>query len=170
MKKAPLIGLAALLVPLGLSAADPARYRASLRGNAEVPSISTAASGTFHSYMAGDGLHYELTYKNLEGGNVAQAHIHLGQPHTNGGIIVWLCSNLPSPPTPTGTQACPASPGRVTGVISAMDVVGPDGQGISAGEFNALVAALGNGTAYANVHTATFGSGEIRGLVSRVVP
>ena len=170
MKNAPLIGLAALLIPLGVSAADPARFRASLRGNAEVPSISTTASGSFHSYIARDGLHYELTYKNLEGGNVAQAHIHLGQPHTNGGIIVWLCSNLPSPPTPPGTPACPASPGRVIGVISAMDVVGPAGQGISPAEFDALVAALGNGTAYANVHTATFGSGEIRGLVSRVVP
>ena len=170
MNKAPLIGLAALLIPLSAAAADPVRYRASLRGNNEVPSISTQASGSFHSYVAGDGLHYQLTYSNLEGGSVAQAHIHLGQPHTNGGIMVWLCSNLPSPPTPAGVQACPESPGRVTGVITAMDVVGPAGQGVSPEEFDALMAALGNGTAYANVHTATFGSGEIRGLISRFVP
>lgn len=166
MKRTLVFALLALAAP-GLSASDPVRFRATLGGNSEVPSISTAGSGSFHSYLASDGLHYELTYDNLEGGAVQQAHIHLGQRHTNGGIVVWLCSNLASPPTPAGVPACPASPARVIGIVSAMDVVGPSAQGVSPGEFRELVKALANGTAYANVHTASFPSGEIRGVVAR---
>ena len=167
MNRITAIALLGFCFPLCANAADPPRFRATLTGNSEVPAISTAGSGTFHSYLASDGLHYELTYKDLEGGAIQQAHIHLGQQHTNGGVIVWLCSNLPSPPTPVGVPTCPASPGRVIGVISSIDVVGPAGQGISPGEFRALVRALGNGTAYANVHTETFPAGEIRASISR---
>lgn len=170
MKRTIAIALLGLSLPLTLAAADNPRFRATLSGNSEVPSISTSGSGRFHSYLASDGLHYELVYRDLEGGAISQAHIHLGQHHTNGGIIVWLCSNLASPPTPAGVPACPASPGRVIGILASMDVVGPAAQGIDPGEFRALVKAIGNGTAYANVHTATFGGGEIRGTISPFVP
>ncbi|GAB3097063.1 CHRD domain-containing protein [Lysobacter terrae] len=167
MKLAPL--LLALLIPLCASAADPTiRFRANLVGSSEVPSISTPGTGTFHSYLASDGLHYELIYKDLKGGAITQAHIHLGQQHTNGGIMAFLCSNLASPPP--GTPACPASPGRVIGIISSLDVIGPAGQGVSAGDFRALIKAMDRDAAYANVHTATFPSGEIRGVVSRFEP
>jgi CHRD domain-containing protein len=162
--------LLALALPLGVSAADPPRFRANLVGSSEVPAINTDGSGTFHSYLASDGLHYELTYKNLKGGAITQAHIHLGERHTNGGVMVWLCSNMASPPTPPGVPACPASPGRVIGIISSLDVVGPEAQGVTPGEFRALVKALVNGSAYANVHTATFPSGEIRGSIAQYVP
>lgn len=169
--KLPLVtALLGLCLPLCVSAADPPRYRATLSGNSEVPSISTSATGRFHSYLASDGLHYELVYKDLEGGDVAQAHIHLGQQHTNGGVIVWLCSNMDSPPTPAGVPSCPDSPGRVIGVIGSMDVVGPAAQGLEPEDFRALLKALGNGTAYVNVHTASFPTGEIRGTTSRFVP
>lgn len=170
MKRTIAIALLGACLPLTVTATDPPRFRANLAGSSEVPSVSTTGTGRFHSYLASDGLHYELVYRDLEGGAVAQAHIHLGQQHTNGGVIVWLCSNLPSPPTPAGVPACPASPGRVTGIIASLDVVGPTGQGIDPGEFSALVRALGNGTAYANVHTATFAGGEIRGSIARFEP
>ncbi|HEV8694541.1 MAG TPA: CHRD domain-containing protein [Lysobacter sp.] len=156
-------------LPLSVAAADT-QFAARLTGNSEEPSISTGASGTFRAYVAGDGLHYELTYKGLEGGAVTQAHIHLGERHTNGGVMVWLCSNLPSPPTPSGVQSCPAPPARIVGIATAANVVGPAGQGVTAGEFAALIKALGNGTAYTNVHTALFQTGEIRASISRVVP
>lgn len=170
MKRTTATALLALLLPLGVSAADPPRFRAQLVGSSEVPAINTDATGRFHSYLASDGLHYELVYQNLKGGAVTQAHIHLGERHTNGGVMVWLCSNMASPPTPAGVPACPASPGRVTGVISSLDVVGPAAQGVTAGEFRALVKALHNGTAYVNVHTATFPGGEIRGQAARHMP
>ena len=160
--------LLALALPLSVSAADPPRFSARLAGSSEVPTINTDGSGVFNSYLASDGLHYELTYRDLKGGAITQAHIHLGERHTNGGIMVFLCSNLPSPPL--GTPACPSSSGRVIGIISSLDVIGPAAQGVTPGEFRALVKALVKGTAYANVHTATFPSGEIRGSIARKVP
>jgi hypothetical protein len=39
------------------------------------------------------------------------------------------------------------------------------GQNVAAGDFNALVAALESNTAYGNIHTANFPSGEIRGQI-----
>jgi hypothetical protein len=42
-------------------------------------------------------------------------------------------------------------------------VVGPTGQGIEAGAFAEIVAAIKEGTAYANVHSTKWPGGEIRG-------
>jgi CHRD domain-containing protein len=53
----------------------------------------------------------------------------------------------------------------VSGSIVASDVVGPAGQGIAPGEFSELVRAMKGGLTYSNVHTQTFGSGEIRGQI-----
>ena len=54
----------------------------------------------------------------------------------------------------------------VTGTITAANVVGPVGQGITAGEFEELVRAILAGVTYVNVHNATFPSGEIRGQIN----
>lgn len=168
MKRTAAIALLLAALPLAVPAADTPRFRATLTGNSEVPTISTKGTGTFHSYLASDGLHYELTYRDLEGGAVSQAHIHLGQQHTNGGPIVFLCSSMAG--RPATVPSCQSSPGRVIGIISSADVVALPAQGVAAGEFRALIKALGNGTAYVNVHTATYPSGEIRGQVSRFTP
>jgi hypothetical protein len=55
--------------------------------------------------------------------DVTQAHIHSGQGGVAGVISALFCSNLPSPPP--GTQACPPSPGTLSGAIKVADVVGP---------------------------------------------
>ena len=167
MKRITAISVLGFCLPLSAAASDPTQFIGRLTGNSEVPSISTVASGRFRAYVASDGLHYELTYTGLEGGAISAAHIHLGQRHTNGGVIAFLCSNPPSSPA---VPSCPAPPARVIGIITSSDVIGPAGQGITAGEFAALTKALGNGTAYANVHTALFPSGEIRASISRVAP
>lgn len=91
---------------------------------------------------------------------MTQAHIHFGQFAVNGGISVFLCSNLTDPPP--GTPACPNS-GTVSGTLTAASVIGPAGQGIAAGEFEELVEAIDAGIAYVNVHTTMFPTGEIRG-------
>lgn len=52
-----------------------------------------------------------------------------------------------------GTQACPASPGVITGTIRAADVIGPAAQGIAPGEFTELLAAVRADTTYVNVHS-----------------
>jgi len=137
-------------------------FRERLTGYQEDPAtLSTTGVGDFRLSI-NDRAHtitYRLSYSSLEG-NVLQAHIHLGQPAQSGGIIVFLCTNLGN--GPAGTQACPAAPATVTGTLAAGDVIGPAAQGITAGQFNELVAAIRAGATYANVHSTLYPSGEIR--------
>ena len=156
------LALLALGLNLPVRAQDTPVIGTKLQGFQEVPAISTAAQGTFRARVDSASLTFELTYSGLEGGNVTQAHIHFGQPGVSGGITIWLCSNLPNPPL--NTPACPQS-GTVTGVRLASDVVGPAGQGISAGEFAEVLKAIRAGVTYANVHSTTFAGGEIRGQI-----
>jgi hypothetical protein len=127
---------------------------------APVP-ISTVGTGSFEASLngAGDEISYTLTYSDLEGGVVTQAHIHFGQRSVSGGVIAFLCGGSTKP-------ACPASPATVTGTITAADVIGPNGQGIEAGSFDEAVRAIRAGMVYANVHTTRWPSGEIRGQVN----
>jgi CHRD domain-containing protein len=127
--------------------------------------ISTTGNGSFTAELDGDVIHYSLTFGELEGGAVTQAHIHFGRRGVNGGIIAWLCGTSTNP-GPTGTPACPTPGGTVTGDIGAAQVIGPAGQGIAAGQFAEAVAALRAGAVYANVHSTTYGGGEIRGQVN----
>ena len=91
------------------------KFSVNLIGYEEVPAVSTLGGGTFHAAISrsDDEIRYELTYNNLQG-TTQQAHIHFGQKSVNGGISVFLCSNLGN--GPAGTQPCPQS-GTVTGTI-----------------------------------------------------
>ena len=171
------IGVAALGVVVITAAAvagDRGRIKTSLTGFEEVPAISTEGNGTFKASLSRSGteLRYVLRYADLEGGNPTQAHLHFAQKSVNGGIVVWLCGSTTNP-GPTGTQACPASPsGTVEGTITAANVVAPtpNNQGIEAGQFDEVVRGLRAGVVYANVHTPTYGGGEIRGQIVAVAP
>ena len=74
--------------------------------------------------------------------------------------MVFLCSNLRN--GPAGTQACPAAPATITGVIEAANIIGPAGQGIAAGQFDEFLRAIRADSAYVNVHTDPHPGGEIR--------
>jgi hypothetical protein len=163
----PLAVLLTLLVATGSASAAEVHLATTLRGFEEVPVVSSAAGGTFTATLSDDRstIEYELNY--TLSGHVTQAHIHIGQRNVNGGISIWLCSNLPSPPTPAGAgiQACPDSPGTIHGTITAANVVGPSGQGITPGEFFEAQRAILRGMGYANVHSDLFPGGEIRGQI-----
>ena len=138
---------------------------AALRG-----AVSTAASGSFKARIDDDAqtIQYELSYADLEG-SVTQAHIHFGQKHTVGGIVVWLCeTDAAQHPVPAlrrpVTPQCPQS-GTVTGTIGPDKVIDVPGQGIAPGEFVELVRAIRAGATYANVHSSLFPPGEIRGHI-----
>jgi hypothetical protein len=138
---------------------------ATLRG-----AISTGARGTFVARIdeQDDTIHYELSYQGLEGA-VTQAHIHFGQRHTVGGIVVWLCetAGTPAPAAVADlTPSCPAE-GTVAGTITPAQVLTATGQGLDAAEFDELVQAIRAGATYANVHSTLFPPGEIRGQISR---
>lgn len=159
--------LAASAAALGLAAtsAQAETIHAKLIGFQEVPSISTEASGEFRAKIdkKANTLAYELRYEDLSS-PVQQAHIHFGQAGVNGGIAIFLCSNLGN--GPAGTPACPGpTGGTVSRTVGAADVVGPAGQGIAAGEFAEVLDAIKGGVSYANVHSDTFPGGEIRGQI-----
>ena len=111
---------AALIAAVGTTAAShddehgrkERRLKADLRGFGEVPAVSTAARGSLRAVLSEDEseITYRLDYAGLQG-NVLQAHIHVGDHHTNGGISVWLCGNPSTTPPvnpPAGTPAVPA--------------------------------------------------------------
>jgi hypothetical protein len=148
--------------------------QADLNGFQEVPAVSTAAAGTFRAQIdaTGNTVAFELSYQALEG-NAQEAHIHFGQPEVNGGVSVFLCSNMPNPPpsgvaTPPGVQSCPVSSGIVTGTIQASDVIGPTAQGIATAEIAKLFAAMRDGLTYVNVHSTKVPNGEIRGQITQL--
>ena len=137
---------------------------ASLNGYQEVPAVSSSGAGTFTAKVSqgDDSIPWTLSYSDLQG-SVTQAHIHFGQPDVNGGISVFLCTNLGN--GPAGTQPCPPPPATISGTITAADVIGPTGQGIAAGELGELLAAIRSGVTYANVHSNLFPTGEIRCVI-----
>lgn len=143
-----------------------------LQGLAEVPAVSTGASGGFVAIIsAGDSrIDWALRYSGLEG-DVQQAHIHLGNVGVNGGITVFLCTNLGN--GPAGTQACPAPPATISGTIVAADVspniaatAAARTQGLNTGEIEELIAAIRGGGTYVNVHSSTWPGGEIRSQIA----
>lgn len=136
-------------------------FHARLDGGHETPAISTGAAGEFRARLnaAGDEISYELTFSGLEGGNTLFSHVHLGQTGVAGGVMFFLCGG-------GGKPACPNGEGTVTGTVDASNVIGPAGQGITAGQFDEVIRAMRRGVAYANVHTVTFPSGEIRGQIN----
>ena len=139
------------------------RLTARLSGLQEVPVVSTAATGRFRAEVTDAGVTWRLRYEGIEGGAVQQAHVHLGQRRVNGGVSAFLCSNLPG--APAGVQPCPPPPATITGTIGPEQVVGPTAQGIAPGELGELVRAMEAGVTYANVHTAAFPGGEVRGQI-----
>lgn len=162
MRKLLFVVAAAGLLLIGLAPVavgdDDNEFRASLNGYFEVPSISTAARGSFRAELDGDTLSYRLTILDFSEDPLF-AHIHFARPDVNGGVIAFLCGG-------GGKPACPRN-GTVTGTVTAANVIGPTDRGITAGEFDELIRAMRNGATYANVHSPTYQPGEIRGNITR---
>ena len=179
--------LAALAV--GFSAAaiadddrnDGDRFAARLSGYNEVHfiaaptpalrgAVSTQARGSFRAVIddRAEMIHYELSFEGLEA-DVTQSHIHFGQRHTVGGIVVWLCQTAGTPAPAAVAAVTPLCGGpranTVTGTITPAQVLTAVGQGIETGEFDEVVRAIRAGATYANVHSTLFPPGEIRGRI-----
>lgn len=145
---------------------------ARLSGYQETPvAFNSPGSGEFKVRISPDesSIDYELQYRDLSVLAPTQAHIHFGRPGLGGGVAFFLCTNLT--PLPSGVpapQACPNGPATITGTLTAADVIAISGQGIAAGTtgFAAMVKAIREGATYANVHTTTVPSGEIRGAIN----
>lgn len=176
MYRAMLLGALAAAVGLTAPALGSSRgdeFRAVLSGfnevgglNAESGAILSEGSGVVEVKLDRDAqtLSFTLKFQNLSS-PVTQAHIHFGQNHVPGGVMVFFCSSLPT--APAGVQPCPANGGTVTGTVSAASFLAIAGQNVPAGNFDAVADALLSDSAYANVHTKNFPAGEIRGQLTR---
>lgn len=137
------LALAALAAEAA-TAAGTTRISAGLNASQEVPAPDGAVSGargTFAGSVTG-GANPRLTYTlSFSGltGDAVQAHVHLGKPGVAGPVAVALCG-----PCTSGTKA-------------------------SVEIDKSVRAALLNGTAYVNVHTAANPAGEVRGQVGVLV-
>jgi hypothetical protein len=164
------VGLVAVIGVGSYATADSGKKQLKadgLTGYQENVDVSTVAGGSFEVTLDDDArtLTYTLSYSGLEG-NVQQAHIHFGKRAINGGITVFLCGTATSP-GPAGTPTCPQE-GTVSRTVTAADILSPGTppQGIEAGNFEELAAALRSGHAYANVHSTKWPGGEIRAQIN----
>lgn len=157
---AVLASIAVLSVPAEAQLGGTASTR--LRAFDEVPAVSSPATGRFEARINGAGtrLDWTLSYSRLRG-DVTQAHIHFAQRDVNGGIVIFLCSNLGN--GPAGTPACPAPPATISGTATLDDVLAIPAQGIAAQDFAGVLRAMRSGITYVNVHSTLFPPGEIRG-------
>jgi hypothetical protein len=157
------------MLALGLLAQAPAavagdNFVATLSGDQEVPPRDTQARGvaTFKLREDGTALAFKVNVANLD--NAFAAHIHCGAIGVNGPVGVTLFMGAPAGGAVNGTL--------VQGTITAPDA----GNLCGWADLAAVVAAMGSGDTYVNVHTndgvappntgpGDFPGGEIRGQV-----
>ena len=163
---APLALALALAVPADAQAGND---KARLKGGAENPPVISFGEGFFEAKFRDDRIPFRLSYKGLAnpdtGSDVTQVHLHVANPSINGGITVYLCTNLGNTPPGATVRPCPPSPGNVSGDIVAADVqaVPPS---IGAGDLVGLRKLIEDGSIYVNDHTDDFPGGEIRGQIN----
>ncbi|MGI9594525.1 MAG: spondin domain-containing protein [Acidimicrobiales bacterium] len=123
------------------------RAAAALRGNLEVPPVSTQASGIVRMVLEEDGdIDWSMNARRIDG--VVAAHIHIGQPDENGPVAALLFSSDPT-----------AGPGlQASGELTDADMTGPFAGMTTLDLWMAIQA----GHAYVNVHTLDVPSGELR--------
>jgi hypothetical protein len=160
-----LVGMLALaLLALTPSARAGDNFVATLSGDQEVPARDTQAVGvaTFKLRHDGTALQFKVNVANLD--NAVAAHIHCGAVGVNGPVGVTLFA------------AAPAG-GAVNGTLAGATITAPDpGNGCGWADLAAVLAAIGSGATYVNVHTndgvappntgpGDFPGGEIRGQI-----
>ena len=152
-------GIANLLAaPVAYS--DTERFSASLSGAEEVPPINSGGTAAFQMAIQQGTITFELNFSGLSS-PLSVAHLHFAPGSVAGGVMIFLCGG-------GGQPACPATTeGTITGTITAANVTGPTAQGITPGDLDSALEAVRDGLSYANMHTANFGGGEIRGQVRR---
>src|SRR5262249_15766299 len=152
--------LAASVLAAPAAYSETERFSASLTGAEEVPPINTTGTADFEMTIQQGAISFSLTFSDLSS-PLSVAHLHFAPSKVAGGVMIFLCGG-------GGQPACPATTeGTITGTITAANVTGPTTQGIAAGDLDSALEAVREGLSYANMHTANFGSGEIRGEVRR---
>jgi hypothetical protein len=152
--------LAASMLVAPATYSQTERFSARLSGAEEVPPINTAGTADFEMTIQQATITFELTFSDLSS-PLSVAHLHFAPSKVAGGVMIFLCGG-------GGQPACPAATeGTITGTIMSANVTGPTAQGIAPADLDSALEAVRDGLSYANMHTANFGGGEIRGQVQR---
>ncbi|MDB4898945.1 MAG: domain containing protein [Gemmatimonadetes bacterium] len=151
---AAILGATALAAGCGsdVTAPAPVVYTATLSATNErqaTPVNSTATGISTLTLRGNDSLDFTVMVTGLTAAAIA-SHIHVGDASVSGPIVNGFVINSG---VTTGTVAA--------GTIILSKLV-PAASQISGDSLRVL---LNNGNAYVNVHTSTFGAGEIRGQV-----
>src|SRR5580765_387790 len=171
-------GLVVAVAALPVAVAAQAIH-ANCDGYQVVSSQSSHGTATFRAKVdrVNKTIEYELNYNNLEG-DIIQSHIHFSRPGSNGGIVLFLCTNAGNtPPSATPAPLCPGTrEAPAPRTLQASDVVyipfgnqfppPPAGtQGISPGDFEDVARAIDAGATYVVVHTKAQPTGELSGQI-----
>jgi hypothetical protein len=156
------VALATALLNGSVAQAATEVFSAKLLGDNEVPPNNTAGTATFQMQIdtSTTTITFTLTFSGLSGAP-SVAHLHFAPTNVAGGVMIFLCGGGGQPSCPAATS------GTISGTITTANVVGPTAQGIAAGDLTSALEAVGEGLSYANMHTANFPAGEIRGQVRR---
>ncbi len=141
-------GLLLMAVPTVVFAADEV-FKADLTAGAEVPPVTADGTGKATVTIADDEstVSWDVTYSGLTG-DAAAGHIHFGGPDVSGPVMI-----------PFTTVSATGS----TGTFAKADYA--TGEGLPA-DWAGVLAAIRDGDAYVNIHTAANKGGEIRGQLA----
>src|SRR5258705_98896 len=118
------------------------------------PTRVTNGTGSAEYTVNGTTVHYKVTFNNLTS-PATISHIHVGPPTVSGTVVVGFTG------VPNATQ------GTIEGDFTADNIWAGTAGGVTVNlkDLNSLLAAFKDGNAYTNVHTTTYGAGEIRGQI-----
>lgn len=137
-------------------------FRASLTGSNELPVNLSAGTGDVSMKIDESPASASITlrYSGLTG-NATMAHLRLGNRWENGPVIVTICGGASG-------RTCPAQNLEMTFTfpLTAGAITAIPAQGFAA-DVPTLIRAIRAGVVYANVHTAQYPNGEIRGQIGR---
>jgi len=152
-----------LVLALGLASpanADSITYITALSGANEVPPISTTGTGFATFILTDDSLFIDVIYSGLTG-SPAAGHIHCCVPIGVNAPVAVPFFGLPSAASGTFTNTVDLT---LASTYTAAFITASGGTVADAEA--ALINALNGGNTYANLHTAMFPGGEIRGQIA----
>jgi len=166
IRSSTLLASGLLAFAAALPAAAVTVYQATLAGPTENPPNASPATGLFTVTVDEVAMTFavDTSFDGLIGGPAAAAHIHCCvAPPENTGVAV----GMPGFPAVTSGIYSQLFNGADASIYSGSFVTNFGG-GTAEGAFAALVDGMNAGTAYFNIHNATFPGGEIRGFLHAI--
>jgi hypothetical protein len=153
------------------AAADIIVYTATLSGSAEDPPNASTGTGTarvtIDDSLLAPSMRVQASFQGLVGAATV-AHIHCCTTTPFAGIAGVATPTPTFPGFPSGVMAGSYDTTFDMLLASSFNPSFVTAQGSTDAAWTALLAGLAEGRAYLNIHTSSFGAGEIRGFLVAV--